>query len=54
MDQGMTWLLLSYLPSQRGTQYHETVVEKVAQTVQGALKVKKHVLLEFWLSCEHC
>ena len=40
VDQGMTWLLLSYLPSQRGTQYHESVIEEVAESLQGALKVK--------------
>ncbi|KAG2272545.1 hypothetical protein Bca52824_067100 [Brassica carinata] len=39
VDQGMTWLLLSYLPSQRGTQYHESVIEEVAESLQGALKV---------------
>ncbi|WZY78964.1 hypothetical protein YC2023_025348 [Brassica napus] len=51
MDQGMTWLLLSYLPSQRGTQYHETVVEKVAQSVQGALKVPLNWLLTTTTKC---
>lgn len=45
MDQGMTWLLLSYLPSQRGTQYHESVIEEVAESLQGALKVKIHMCL---------
>ncbi|KAG7576548.1 Thioredoxin-like superfamily [Arabidopsis thaliana x Arabidopsis arenosa] len=39
MDQGMTWLVLSYLPSQRGTQYHESIIEEVAESLQGALKV---------------
>ncbi|KAJ0233993.1 DnaJ protein ERDJ3A [Hirschfeldia incana] len=39
VDQGMTWLVLSYLPSQRGTQYHDSVVEEVAESLQGALKV---------------
>ncbi|CAN8260003.1 unnamed protein product [Cochlearia groenlandica] len=38
-DQGMTWLVLSYLPSQRGTQYHESTIEEVAESLQGALKV---------------
>lgn len=50
MDQGMTWLVLSYLPSQRGTQYHDSILEEVAESLQGALKVK-HVLVElldFW------
>ncbi|CAE5966600.1 unnamed protein product [Arabidopsis arenosa] len=39
MDQGMTWLVLSYLPSQRGTQYHESIIEEVAESLQGAIKV---------------
>uniref|UniRef100_A0A1J3IN53 DnaJ protein ERDJ3A n=1 Tax=Noccaea caerulescens TaxID=107243 RepID=A0A1J3IN53_NOCCA len=39
MDQGMTWLVLSYLPSQRGTQYHESIIEEVSESLQGALKV---------------
>ncbi|KAL1193823.1 DnaJ protein ERDJ3A [Cardamine amara subsp. amara] len=39
IDQGMTWLVLSYLPSQRGTQYHESIIEEVAESLQGALKV---------------
>ncbi|CAH8259828.1 unnamed protein product [Arabidopsis lyrata] len=39
LDQGMTWLVLSYLPSQRGTQYHESIIEEVAESLQGALKV---------------
>ncbi|EOA29592.1 hypothetical protein CARUB_v10013331mg [Capsella rubella] len=39
MDQGMTWLVLSYLPSQRGTQYHESSIEEVAESFQGAIKV---------------
>ncbi|XP_019096162.1 PREDICTED: dnaJ protein ERDJ3A [Camelina sativa] len=39
LDQGMTWLVLSYLPSQRGTQYHESTIEEVAESFQGAIKV---------------
>ncbi|KAG7581237.1 DnaJ domain [Arabidopsis suecica] len=39
LDQGMTWLVLSYLPSQRGTQYHESIIEEVAESLQGAIKV---------------
>ncbi|ESQ49177.1 hypothetical protein EUTSA_v10020374mg [Eutrema salsugineum] len=39
VDQGMTWLVLSYLPSQRGTQYHDSIIEEVAESLQGALKV---------------
>lgn len=45
LDQGMTWLVLSYLPSQRGTQYHESIIEEVAESLQGALKVK-HMFVE--------
>jgi len=45
VDQGMTWLLLSYLPSQRGSQYHESIIEEVAESLQGALKVGR-------LNCE--
>ncbi|KFK38283.1 hypothetical protein AALP_AA3G094200 [Arabis alpina] len=39
IDKGMTWLVLSYLPSQRGTQYHESTIEEVAESLQGAIKV---------------
>lgn len=45
MDQGMTWLVLSYLPSQRGTQYHESIIEEVAESLQGALKVSMCLLI---------
>ncbi|KDP22864.1 hypothetical protein JCGZ_00451 [Jatropha curcas] len=38
-DQGMTWLLLSYTPSLRGSNYHESVMQEVADSLQGALKV---------------
>lgn len=41
MDQGMTWLVLSYLPSQRGTQYHDSIIEEVAESLQGAIKVNQ-------------
>ncbi|XP_010543215.1 PREDICTED: dnaJ protein ERDJ3A [Tarenaya hassleriana] len=39
LDQGMTWLVLSHLPSLRGTEYHESIIEEVADSLQGAIKV---------------
>lgn len=42
-DKGITWLLLSYTPSLRGTKAYESVIEEVASSLQGALKVKKKV-----------
>ena len=39
VDQGMTWLLLSYTPSLKGIQYFESTVEEVSSSLQGALKV---------------
>uniref|UniRef100_A0A2P2J8E2 Uncharacterized protein MANES_08G094300 n=1 Tax=Rhizophora mucronata TaxID=61149 RepID=A0A2P2J8E2_RHIMU len=39
VDQGMTWLLLSYTPSQRGSEYQEAIGQEVADLLQGALKV---------------
>ncbi|KAJ9180555.1 hypothetical protein P3X46_008779 [Hevea brasiliensis] len=38
-DQGMTWLLLSYTPSLRGSRYYESIIQEVAVSLQGALKV---------------
>ncbi|XP_065854117.1 dnaJ protein ERDJ3A [Euphorbia lathyris] len=38
-DQGMTWLLISYSPSLRGSNYHESIVGEVADSLQGAVKV---------------
>ncbi|KAK7339915.1 hypothetical protein VNO77_20602 [Canavalia gladiata] len=38
-NEGMTWLLLSYIPSSRGIQYYENTVDDVANSLQGALKV---------------
>ncbi|XWS59980.1 hypothetical protein CRYUN_Cryun08bG0168700 [Craigia yunnanensis] len=38
-DQGITWLLLSYTPSLQGKQYFESIIEKVASLLQGAIKV---------------
>ncbi|XP_002530501.2 dnaJ protein ERDJ3A [Ricinus communis] len=38
-DQGMTWLLLSYNPSLRGSHYHESIIQEVLDSLQGALKV---------------
>lgn len=39
VDKGITWLLLSFTPSLQGTQYFESIIEEVASTLQGALKV---------------
>ncbi|XP_059668022.1 dnaJ protein ERDJ3A [Cornus florida] len=37
-DKGIAWLLLSYTPTLKGTQYYESIVEEVASSLQGALK----------------
>ncbi|PON92189.1 hypothetical protein TorRG33x02_120080, partial [Trema orientale] len=39
LDQGMTWLLFSYTTSLRGIQNVESIIEEVATSLQGALKV---------------
>ncbi|CAI8612767.1 unnamed protein product [Vicia faba] len=39
VDEGMTWLLLSYIPSLRGIQNFESIIGEVSSTLQGALKV---------------
>ncbi|WCJ28026.1 DnaJ protein ERDJ3A [Euphorbia peplus] len=39
VDQGMTWLLLSYSSSLRGSNYHESIIEEVADSLKGAVKV---------------
>lgn len=39
VDQGMTWLLLSYTPSSKGLQHFESTIEEVASSLQGAIKV---------------
>lgn len=39
IDEGMTWLLLSYAPSLRGIQHFESIIGEVSGTLQGALKV---------------
>ncbi|KAK7360963.1 hypothetical protein VNO77_02984 [Canavalia gladiata] len=38
-NEGMTWLLLSYIPSSRGIQYYETIVDDIPNSLQGSLKV---------------
>ncbi|XP_011046857.1 PREDICTED: dnaJ protein ERDJ3A isoform X1 [Populus euphratica] len=38
-DQGMTWLLLSYTSSLKGSQFYESIIQEVADSLQGALKV---------------
>lgn len=37
--KGLAWLLLSYTLSMKGTQYYESIIEEVAGSLQGALKV---------------
>ena len=39
VDQGMTWLLFCYTTSLRGIQNVESIIEEVATSLQGALKV---------------
>ncbi|KAL6987851.1 hypothetical protein U1Q18_013597 [Sarracenia purpurea var. burkii] len=38
-DKGMTWLIFSYTPTLKGTQYYEPIIEEVANSLEGALKV---------------
>ncbi|MED6133250.1 hypothetical protein PIB30_026709 [Stylosanthes scabra] len=38
-DQGMTWILLAYMPSLKGIQHFESVAEETSSSLQGALKV---------------
>ncbi|XP_059463040.1 dnaJ protein ERDJ3A isoform X2 [Corylus avellana] len=38
-DRGITWLLLSYTPTLKGNQHIESILEEVASSLQGALKV---------------
>lgn len=42
VDNGMTWLLLVYTSNLQGIQYYESVIEEVATSLQGALKVPSH------------
>ncbi|KAM0991522.1 hypothetical protein ACFX2I_009894 [Malus domestica] len=39
VHRGMTWLLFSYTPSLKGKQHVENIIEEVASSLQGALKV---------------
>ncbi|KAJ8753836.1 hypothetical protein K2173_000090 [Erythroxylum novogranatense] len=39
VDQGMTWLLLSYTPSLRSKEYYDSTIQEVADSLQGALKI---------------
>lgn len=39
-DQGITWLLLSYTPALKGNQNIESIIEEVASSLEGALKVR--------------
>lgn len=58
-EQGMTWLLLSYTPSLRGSHYYESIIQEVADSFQGALKVHifaylnalYHVILYYSFTC---
>lgn len=47
-DKGLTWLLLFYTPSARGYHVLESIVEDVANSLQGAVKVSSHNFL-FWM-----
>ncbi|KAG5550597.1 hypothetical protein RHGRI_015522 [Rhododendron griersonianum] len=38
-DKGMAWLILSYTPTMKGTQQFESLIEEVANSLQGALQV---------------
>ncbi|KAF9597985.1 hypothetical protein IFM89_023470 [Coptis chinensis] len=38
LEQGITWILLSYVPSSKGYHVLESIVEEVASQLQGALK----------------
>jgi curved DNA-binding protein CbpA len=49
-DRGMTWLLLSYTPTLKGNQHIESILEEVASSLQGALKV----LIYFYLLSMMC
>ncbi|PIN19860.1 Protein-disulfide reductase [Handroanthus impetiginosus] len=39
VDKGVTWLLFVYTPNLQGIQYYESVIEEVATSLQGAMKV---------------
>ncbi|KAL2500230.1 DnaJ protein ERDJ3A [Forsythia ovata] len=39
VDKGITWLLLSHVSNLQGIQHYESVIEEVASSLQGALKV---------------
>ncbi|KAF8394892.1 hypothetical protein HHK36_018830 [Tetracentron sinense] len=38
-DQGITWLLLLYVPTLKGNKNYESTIDEVASSLQGALKV---------------
>ncbi|XAR68793.1 hypothetical protein NMG60_11000161 [Bertholletia excelsa] len=38
-DKGMTWLLLSYTPTMKGTQYYKSIIEEATNSLQGALEI---------------
>ncbi|CAN1277028.1 DnaJ protein ERDJ3A, partial [Linum perenne] len=39
LEQGMTWVILSYTPSLRDTEYYESIIQEVSDPLQGAIKV---------------
>lgn len=46
-DKGITWLLLSSTPSVKGIQYYESIIEEVASSLQGAIKVSVIIICYF-------
>ncbi|CAH1433025.1 unnamed protein product [Lactuca virosa] len=38
-EKGVTWLLLSYTPSMKGTQHFESIIEEIGNSLKGALEV---------------
>ena len=49
VGKGMTWLLLTYTPSLKGIENVESIVEDVAASLQGALKVTEFLCSLFSL-----
>lgn len=46
-DKGITWLLLSSTSSVKGIQYYESIIEEVASSLQGAIKVSVIIICYF-------
>lgn len=47
IEKGVTWLLLSYMPSMIGMQHYESIIEGVSSSLKGALEVIMLLLLVF-------